>query len=378
MTVSVSRTLPVPEAGGLPDHVTFFTATTWHCNLGCAYCFVEANREERDASRMSPAVAARVVDALDGVLRPGGSILVHVYGGEPLTNLPAIRAMVERAKTKAPGRLAFGITTNGTVTTDEAIELLGAGDFEISLSIDGPAHVHDACRRTVDGRPTHAVVLQFLQLVRERTRCRVRGSSVIRPGWGLADACGYLKTLGVDTIKAQVARVPPGSPFALSTDDRANYLFDIERAAEGVIAALEAGSQPEDGRFTNRVLQLLAGIERRAAFCDVGEKTFGVTPNGSVVPCILIHPVELILGHIEDDPLTWIEEGRRWRESRRLRAECCRCSQLSLCGGGCPAILPVCGAGECDFTRKECEMAAAIYDRFRERPEALLALAGIR
>jgi uncharacterized protein len=360
---------------GIPDRATLFVATTWYCNLACEYCFVESSRQERDAAPMSPRVAARVVDALDEVLGDEGAVLVHLYGGEPLTNLPAMAAMVERARARPPGRVAFGITTNGTVATDEAIALLGAGNFEVSLSIDGPAEIHDACRRTEDGRPTHARVLRFLRLLRDRTRCRVRGSSVVRPGWSLADACGYLRTLGVETLKAQVARVPPGSRFALSPREREQYLLDLEAAAEGVVAALEAGRPPQDGRFTNRVLQLLAGLRHRPAFCDVGEKTFGVLPSGDVVPCVLIHPVERILGHIDDDPMRWIDEGRRWRESRQPRAECRACAHVGLCGGGCPAIMPVCGAGECDFMRKECDLAVQIYDRFRTRPEALLALA---
>jgi uncharacterized protein len=352
-------------------------ATTWHCNLSCSYCFVEASRQEREEGRMSPQLAARVVDALHEASGEAGSIQVHLYGGEPLTNLPAMAAMVDRAASLPAGRVSFSITTNGTIASAEAIALLGAGDFEISLSLDGPAPVHDSCRRTSNGSPTHARVVEFLRLVRKRTRCRIRGSSVIRPGWRLSDACRYLGELGVETFKAQVVRVPPGSSFALSFDERLHYLEDLERAAEGVVSAIGAGRKPSDGRFTGRVLQLLAGRDSRPSFCDVGSGSFGILPSGHVVPCVLIHPVERVFGHIDDDPRCWIEEGRRWREARTLRAECRACGSLALCGGGCPAIMPVCGAGECDFIRKECELAEQIYERFRQTPAALLALAGV-
>lgn len=382
MAAVTSRPQPPHPSGDAiapPDRVTLFVSTTWHCNLACSYCFVHANRGERDSERMTPARAARLVEALLEI--PGAPLpsLIHVYGGEPLTNLPALRAMVERARAaSADSRLAFGITTNGTILDDEVFQLLEAGGFDISLSIDGPPEIHDSCRRTADGRPTHDVVIEFLRRVRERTGCQVRGSAVIRPGWGLADARRYLEGLGVESFKAQVVRVPDTSPFALPPKDRTRYLEDIESAARGVIDDLEAGRRPKDGRFTGRALQLLAGLERRPAFCDVGEHTFGVTPCGDVVPCILIHPVERVLGHIDDHPLTWINEGRRWRRSRALRAECRECPQVRLCGGGCPAIMPVCGAGECEFLRRECEMAARIHEHFRQRPETLLILAGIR
>lgn len=359
-----------------PWGMHLLVATTWHCNLACSYCFVESSRRERHDGRMSPAIAARVVEALDELVDPRASVFIHLYGGEPLTNLPAMAAMVESAARRRPKRFAFGITTNGTTATDEAIELLARGEFEISLSIDGPPEIHDTCRRTPQGAATHARVIAFLGAIRERTRCRVRGSAVIRPGWTLAQASVYLHSLGVDTFKAQIARVPPGSPFQLSIQERQQYLRDLEAVASDVTKALDEGRTPADGRFTSRILQLLRGA-RRAAFCSVGDRQFGILPSGHVVPCVLIHPVEAIWGHIEDDPRTWLAEGRRWRESRQLRHECSACDQLDLCAGGCPAIMPVCGAGECEFVRKECELAAQVFETFRSRPERLLALVGI-
>ncbi len=357
--------------------LSLLVATTWHCNLACSYCFVESSRKERDEGGMAPAIATRIVDALDELVDPRAAVFIHLYGGEPLTNLPALRAMVEAARRRRPRRFGFGITTNGTAGTDEAIELLALGDFEISLSIDGPPEIHDTCRRTREGSPTHDRVISFLREIRARTACMVRGSAVVRPGWTLGQASAYLRSIGVESFKAQVVRVPPGSPFQLAPDERQQYLRDLEVVASQVTEALEAGRRPADARFTPRILQRLLG-ERRSAYCGVGETEFGILPSGHVVPCVLIHPVEVILGHIADDPRGWFAEGKRWRSSRELRAECDGCEHLDLCAGGCPAILPVCGAGECDFVRKECALSDQIFATFRSRPERLLALAGIR
>jgi uncharacterized protein len=308
---------------------------------------------------------------------PAGEVLVHLYGGEPLTNLPAMSAIVGRALEKSPGRFVFGITTNGTVLSDEVLELLDQGRFDVTLSVDGPAPIHDAYRCTRGGDPTHGDVLEFLREVQNRTRCTVRGSAVVRPGWGLADACEYLRRLDVDTIKAQVVRVPPGSEFELSPTERRQYCRDLGLLAQRVIEDLEAGVVPKDGRFTPQVLQLLAGIPQRTAYCDAGRTSFGVLPSGDVVPCVLIRPMEPILGHVNGDPWVWLEEGRRWRDSRELRPECAECDQLPLCGGGCPAITPICGKGECEFTRRCCELSSDIHRHFEDRLEDLLGLVGI-
>lgn len=299
---------------------------------------------------------------------------MHLYGGEPLLHLDPIRSMLERARSKAPGRFTFAITTNGTVDSDEAITLLGEGRFEVVLSIDGPPQVHDECRRTARGTPTHRRVMRFLQRLRERTDCWVRGSTVVRSGWGLADAEAYLRSLPLDAIKAQAIRVPADSPHALDAIERAAYLQDLERVGDQVIDDLERGNVPRDDRYSNRVLQLLKG-EARERFCGAGRSVFGVTPAGEVRPCLLVEGDTL--GHIDDDDHQWREVGERWRSARQVRQECRGCEAMPLCGGGCPAMLAVCGADECDLVRQNCRVARRIFGQFRDRPEALLPLAGI-
>ena len=325
---------------------------------------------------MTAALARKVIDALDEGLPDVESICVHLYGGEPLTNLPAIAAMLDRAREKPSGRFSWAITTNGTICSDAAINLLGQGEFQVILSIDGPAAVHDECRRTAGCAPTHARVLKFLHALRSRTKCWVRGSSVVRSGWPLSSAVEYLRSLPVDAIKAQAVRGNEGVAGALSSSEKAAYLEDLEDLGRQVIAELEQGKQPKDDRFSARVLQLLTGIQRDQ-FCAAGDTTFGITPQGEVLPCVLMNAQEGHLGWIEDAPSLWREAGRRWRLSRPPRPECHACPALPLCGGGCPAILPVCGADECDLVRKNCEVASTIYKHFVSKPEALLNLADI-
>lgn len=351
-------------------------ATTWKCNLRCSYCFVKDRTSEQNENVMSPKTAQRLVDVLDSGLNHVESICVHLYGGEPLTNLPALRALVEAAEEKPAGRFNFAITTNGSLLSDEIIELLDRGRFQVILSLDGPPEVHDDCRRTQSGNPTHAKVMEFLDALKSRTQCWVRGSSVVRKGWRLRDAERYLRGLTVDMIKAQAVRVADSNTFALSDQEKQFYLDDLEDVGRTVIKELEAGVRPVDDRFSNRVLQLLQG-SARDSFCGAGDTTFGFMPDGSVAPCVLLETEDQILGHIDEDPAVWITAGKRWKQERKKFEECATCSALPLCGGGCPAILPVCGANECEITRKNCEIAQQIYHHFADRPESLLTLAGI-
>lgn len=361
-----------------PEHwrAEILVATTWECNLRCTYCFVQESGLSKGDVRMSPGTAVRLVDALDEGLPHVETICLHLYGGEPLTNLPAMEAMVHRALEKGPARFSFSITTNGTILSPQVIDLLQAGKFRVVLSIDGPAEVHDRCRRTHAGAPTHERVMQFLHTLRAQTDCWLRGSSVVRSGWRLSEATEYLNTLPIDVIKAQAVRGAAGSPLALSSVEKEAYLEDLQAIGHQVITDLEAGHLPRDDRFSSRALQLLKGVPREF-FCGAGNTGFGITPSGDVLPCILLDASLHRLGHIEDAPQTWIKAGRQWRASRSRRPECKECDELFLCGGGCPAMLSVCAEDECDFTRKECQVARSIFAHFHTDQDALLTMAGI-
>jgi uncharacterized protein len=351
-------------------------ATTWACNLRCTYCFVQEEGLADASLPMGPGTAERVVDALDAALPHIETLDLHLYGGEPLTNLAAMEAMIRTAWTKAPGRFTFSITTNGTLLSDKILALLDEGRFTVVLSIDGPAHIHDQCRRTVDGAPTHHRVVEFLEALHNRTRCTIRGSSVVRSGWSLAEASNYLHSLPVSGIKAQVVREAEDTPLALSGAQKTAYLAQLDTIGQQVIDALEAGRRPRDDRYTSWVLQLLKGTPR-TFYCGAGRTGFGITPSGQVLPCVLLDAEAHRLGHIDDPQAAWVEAGLAWRKSFVRRSECEDCEALFLCGGGCPAMLSVCGPEECDITRRECQVSRRIFEHFSRDDAALFRLAGI-
>lgn len=351
-------------------------APTWHCNLNCSYCFIEGNREVDSSTIMSPGMAVRVIDALAEGLGDVRKTIVHLYGGEPFTNLAAIEAMVDRAWEKYEDRFSFAVTTNGTILSDGVLKVLDKGKFQVQLSLDGPEEVHDECRRWGNGSPTHHQVIEFLEAVRKHTCCYVWGSAVIRSGWRLWDATEYLRTLPIHEIKAQAVRLKQGTPFALTPEERKLYYQDLEAIGRRVIEELEAGKIPMDNRFSSRVLQLLIK-GNRMHFCDAGNTNFGIVPNGEVMACLLLEDPAAHLGHIDDDPRSWREAGHKWQAAQTLGSGCESCEHLHMCGGGCPSMMAVCGQDECDMVAKNCEVAQMIFDHFKDNQEALLALAGV-
>lgn len=367
------------EAHPPVDKVEIMVNVTQECNLACRYCFVSQGKfgyGKKRVRKLLPHHAKRVVEALPEAFPRAQEFCIHFYGGEPLLNLPAIRVAVDTASSIGDPRFSFAITTNGTICSNEALAILRKGRFNVILSIDGPPPIHDAVRRTASGKPTHAKVLKFLNQLKTE-KLFVRGSSVVRRGWSLREACTYLNTLPVDAIKAQAVRLPLGNELALNEREYQEYFKHLKEIANEVIDCVRRGEYPKDDRFNHRVLQLLRGT-RRIAFCGAGRWTFGLAADGTVLPCALLAGHEgMSLGNIDEPSEKWVERGRIWAEKHGPRSECQSCWALPLCGGGCPAILPVCGEDECRMVRANCEMAIAIYGAFLDRPSDLLTLAGV-
>lgn len=367
------------EAHPPVDIVEIMVNVTQECNLACRYCFVDQGRfgyGKKRVRKLSPRHAKRLVEVLPEALPWAREFCIHFYGGEPLLNLPAIRVAVDTASSMHDPRFSFAITTNGTICSKEVLSILRKGCFNVILSIDGPPHIHDTIRRTASGEPTHAKVLKFLKYLKTE-KLFVRGSSVVRRGWSLREACAYLKTLSVDAIKAQAVRLPSRNALALSGKDYQEYFEHLKEVAGEVIDCVRRREYPKDDRFNHRVLQLLRGT-RRIAFCGAGLWTFGLAADGTVLPCALLAGHEGVsLGNIDEPSRKWVERGRLWAEKHGPRSECLSCWALPLCGGGCPAILSVCGEDECRMVRANCEMAIAIYGAFCDRPSDLLLLAGV-
>lgn len=360
------------------DRVEVMVNATQECNLACRYCFVDRGRfgySEERIRILSPHLIRKLIATLPEKLPHVREFCIHFYGGEPLLNLPALRAAVEAAW--GDNRFVFAITTNGTICNEEALSVLRKGRFNVILSIDGPAHIHDEVRRTSSDMPTHATVMRFLRELRAQRRQYVRGSSVVRKGWSLREAREYLKTLPVDAIKAQAVRLPPENELALDEKERLEYFEHLREVATEVIECVQRGENPKDDRFNHRVLQLITGM-RRKAFCGAGRRVFGMAADGTVLPCVLLAGKGgMALGSIDDPDSKWIENGNNWADNHGPRSECKTCWALPLCGGGCPAMLSVCGEDECEMVRANCEMALAIYGSFLDRPQDLLVLGGV-
>lgn len=141
------------------------------CNLDCTYCYASGGDYGETAQKMS---AGTALERLQETAASHSEIkLIQFFGGEPLLNHPLIKTVVEETRRLVnQGTLAYeptyGIVSNLTLLNDELVDLLADIKCNIVVSIDGPQQIHDSLRPTKSGKPTHSIIMQNLERLKQR------------------------------------------------------------------------------------------------------------------------------------------------------------------------------------------------------------------
>lgn len=141
------------------------------CNLDCTYCFFLSKELLYDhaGQRMDEGVLrAHLTTLLDS--QPDGYVEVAWQGGEPtMRGLDFFRRAVDLTEQlRRPGQqVQHVIQTNATLVDAAWASFLAEHRFLVGVSIDGPAHLHDAYRVNKAGRGSHAQVVRGWRLLQE-------------------------------------------------------------------------------------------------------------------------------------------------------------------------------------------------------------------
>jgi uncharacterized protein len=141
------------------------------CNLNCDYCYVYHHGDQSWLTQpklISDRTVHRFGQRLDEYVAVEGlerfSVIFH--GGEPLLysadGLAWIAAAV-RDLVRPSCELDFSLQTNGVLLTADALSILQRAGISVSLSLDGPRHVHDRHRLNHGGESTFDATMAALQ-----------------------------------------------------------------------------------------------------------------------------------------------------------------------------------------------------------------------
>lgn len=136
------------------------------CNLWCSYCYADHGTYHSPASLMA---VEQAVQAVARCLDMYASIrTVQFFGGEPLLNPQAIEAVCDFLTNKLGSSCPrFVATTNGTILNEHIENLLQKYNIGLTISLDGPALIHDRLRPTRSNASSHSAIMHNVERLRD-------------------------------------------------------------------------------------------------------------------------------------------------------------------------------------------------------------------
>jgi uncharacterized protein len=311
------------------------------CNLSCTYCYKEDLAVPTKGVRMDFETARKSVELLLAEGAVHERINVIFFGGEPLTNLPLIKRVVEYTEQRCEElgkKVDFSMTTNATMLTEEIVDYLDSHRFGISISMDGPQAVHDRRRITVSGQGTYAVVAAKARMLLERYRSKPVGVRVTLTS-GFTDVIAiheHLKNdLGFFEVGVAPATSGPVTEFNLSSEELRQVFDSMMELGRGY---RDAALEGRNNGFSN-MHQLMSDLyegRKKALPCGAGVGLLAVDHKGDLNLCHRFTGSDMPrFGNVDDGIAK--EELGAFLESATSRANkgCSTCRIRNLCAGGC-------------------------------------------
>ncbi len=358
------------------------------CNLACSYCYAGAGRLGRSGKMMSPETGRQAVAQLFELAGDASYLNITFFGGEPLLNLPTLQTMVAAARERARTigkEVGFSVTTNGTRFSEAAVGYLDTEGVSITVSMDGPALIHDQFRRSPSGNGSYdAIVAGMAVLFRHyRARpvtCRV---TVTSHAPAIDELFWHLYSLGFAEVGfSPVSSLDPS--LRLGRVDLQEYVAAFARLGEAFLERARRGELLGVGNLLS-LLRMIHRGERKTHPCGAGFGLMAVDPDGCFGFC---HRFVGAPGFSLGDLQRGLD--RRRRVELQIRGEvgqkqaCTSCWARRLCAGGCHYDVhlhrgrmehPV--VGLCDYYRGMIGVGLEVYARLAaEVPQILTRAVG--
>jgi len=323
---------------------------TEQCNLRCTYCYYNETHVGRNAVMSDEILFASIRLTLERAIKlKHHDVGITFFGGEPLLRMDAIKRGVEFSKQLAieyadrlpkDFKFNFAVNTNGTLITDAILDFFEAEDFQIFLSLDGPAEKHNLARVRIDGSGSFDGIAPHLPRL---TKMNVLVLSVVTQKHvkGLASSVQWLIDQGFRKMTTL-------------TDYNGEWTSELyqDLAYEyQELAGIWLKQKLKDptfyiGTIQDKISLDVLQLRQRNQMCYIYKGAIGVATNGNVFPCsrfINSKPnAKYMLGNVLTDKEKVFNNAVSRDVSKFLKSDKPQCE-------GC-AIRYRCDAHECGCT----------------------------
>lgn len=320
------------------------------CNIDCGYCYLPG-RSDRHRMPFEIVEASIRFVFQHALAAPDFTVVWHA--GEPLV-LPVAwyRHAFAATASAAPGStvLAHSIQTNAMLLTDEWCDFLLEHSVRLGVSIDGPARLHDARRKTRDGKGTHARVMQGIELLQRRGVpfhvIAVIGEQALDAADELVD---FFIGHGISDVGFNIEEIEGVNKASTLQADGVRERFD--RFFARLVLRARASDPPLRIREQQELLALLRSpqfgqlshnsLNEPFAFVSVSSRGDVFTFSPELAGLASERYGDMAVGKLPDDSLETILDGatfrKIWSDIAAGTAMCRQsCRYFDLCLGGAP------------------------------------------
>lgn len=313
------------------------------CNLRCHYCFAEGGTYMTSREYMSFDVGKNAIDFMIANSKNRKNLEIDYFGGEPLMNFEVVKQITDYAKEqgeKYGKKFKFTMTTNCLLLDDDKIEWLNKEMDNIVLSIDGRKEIHDALRKTPNGKGSYDIAIKNalkLRAVRGNKDYYVRGTFTSNNLDFDKDVL-ELAEKGFDQISIEPVVLPDTDKYSLKEKDLPEIYASYDRLSK--IYHVYRKDNDKWFNFFHFMLDLENGpcIYKRIKGCGAGVEYFAVTPQGNIFPCHqFADKPQFKVGNVFDKVIDKNITKMFLESNLQTKKECNDCWAKYQCGGGCAA-----------------------------------------
>jgi len=318
---------------------------TNQCNLSCAYCY-EFGEDKVATPEGKPKFmdAETAKDSVDFLLEQAAgrkSLHITFFGGETLMNFPVLQQVVAYANARAAEQdthIDFSLTTNATLLTPAIIEFLSGNRIGVTVSMDGPAELHDKLRVFSNGRGSYDVIEPRVRALIRNHRTRPITARVTLTN-GASDVIRIYRHLKHDLGFHEVGFAPvttsPNRLYAINEPGMDGVLRQFHILADEYLEYALRGELHGFSNVSDTIAELYQGVNKSHP-CGAALGLLGVGPSGDIAPC---HRFVDSDTHAMGNIAMGIDREKQADFLRRghigNKYDCHTCWARPLCAGGC-------------------------------------------
>lgn len=310
------------------------------CNLKCSYCYEPKHSVENLTQETGQKAIDWFINQAQLSQKPP---MVGFYGGEPLLAFQMLQTLISYGRDLARRRdckIRFGITTNGTLLSEERLDFLSQEQVDVILSMDGEQDTHDRFRKFPNGNGSFSVVEQLFPAI-----TRYRPNSVIRMTVNPQTAKDLARNAQYFINKGFRNLAPVANTEALWTSDQWKLFESGCRQIATIYLEYKLSDKKLNIGFIDDGLKLIARRKRPPAACGAGKTLISVSTDGGLYPCHrFVSNHDFSGSHRMGDVWSGIDEKVRGPFARYTSNHCLgcyspceKCEGRVICGGGCIA-----------------------------------------